>query len=198
MGIFVKIIEFFLGAFLIIFWVTLLGLMLSQIAPKKIRKKSITYVDCISIAGIGLFCSLLTLFLLWILPQFGLPKFELSQLFGNVLPLPSENSNLIKWLGQGMVITLGVLGSYFYAFYIFKRIRIATKYQGLVWGLILFLFGSLFLFPGLSLAFPQLFSPNQLPIVFESSAQRILLTFLISMLFFGSLMAGIYKGWEEI
>jgi len=198
-----KFLEFFLGATGMIAWVTLLGLGLSLFAPEKIRKRKITFVECITMGGIGLFCPLLTLFFLFLAPKMGLAKVELSALMGTLLAGGKEGGaweTLSKWGGRYLLVTFGVLCSFLYATLFFNKIKLSTKYKGLLFGLGTFLIASFFFFPALSI-FPALrFSDLSTPSIMGPIAGGLdtTLTFLAAMVIFGGLMSGIYYEWEEI
>lgn len=198
MAFLLKLLEFLLGAACIIGWVTVLGVIYSKFAPEKLIKKKTELIDCIAISGIGLFCTLLTLFFFFIAPKIGLARVEISSLFGSMLS-GGEMGLLHKWLSRIIIVTLGVFGSYLYVRYFFSKAKLKPIAKGLIFGVLIFLLGTLIIFPAVSIAPGVQLMDLSVPALFGSMPTNlgVILTFLSAMIVFGSLMAHIYNQWEE-
>jgi len=199
MEIALKIMGNILGIIGIITWVTLLGLGFAALAPDKIRKKKLELTDCIAIVGIGMFCTFLTLIFLWLVPKMGMSQLHLTSIFGQALSHGEENL-LAKWGGRFIAVTLGAFASITYATLFFNRIPWKTFGNGLLFGSILFLIGAVVVFPFMGI-FPGVqMEDMMMPSFFGSLAggPGALMTFFAGMFIFGSLMAGIYNGWDEV
>lgn len=199
MNFLIHLLEFLIGAASVIAWVTVLGIVFSKFVPEKIYKKKLDLQDCIAMAGIGLFSTLFTLFFLFIAPKIGLARVDLASIFGNLVS-GGHAGALTKWGGRLSIVTLGVLGSYSYAFLVFKRGQLGKNIKGLLFGLVFFVLGSFLVFPLLShipavqltnLSVPSLFGPL-------AGDMDQVLTFLAAMIVFGGLLANIYSGWDEV
>jgi len=197
-----NLVEFIVGAAGLIAWVTVLGLVFSHIAPEKLYKKKINRIDCIAMAGIGIFSSFLTLFFLFIAPKIGLARIDLTGLFGQFLGAGKEGvffELLTKWGGRAFVITLGVIGSFAYGTLFFHKMKFSDKIKGLLFGFVVFLLGSFFVFPVLSGFNSIRHSQFSIPSFLGPLAGGFdpTMTFFAAMLIFGGLVAGIYHEWEE-
>jgi hypothetical protein len=198
MKVLLNIGEMILGAGGLIVWVTVLALSFSLITPKKLRKKNVELTDCIAMGGIGLFCTILTLFFFFLAPKIGMARIDLSSVFGSIFS-GGETQSLHRWLGRGIYVGLGVVSSFVYATTLFRRKNLKPFWGGLTLSLIIFLVGAIILFPVITMVPGIQVMDYELPTFFGSLGGNIsaILTFFAATIIFGAVLSHIYNGWEE-